>query len=478
MSREKVLTGFAWRFLERFGAQAVSLIVSIVLARLLAPEVYGTVALIMVFTNILQVFIDAGFGTALVQKKDADNLDFSTVFYFNLVVCAVLYGVMFFIAPFIANFYNNSDLTILIRVVSLTLLISGVKNVQQAYVSRHMMFKKFFFSTLGGTIAAGAVGIFMAYKGYGVWALVAQYLVNALIDTIVLWIVVKWRPEWKFSFKRLKSLFSYGWKLLVSKLFDKAMTEVRSLIIGKKYSSSDLAYYNRGETYPNMLISNVDTALDSVLLPSMSKEQEDPRRVKEMARKSIRMSSYIIVPAMVGFALVAEPLVRIVLTEKWLPCVFFIQIFCINYMFWPIHTANVNAIKALGRSDIFLVIDIIKRVVGLIAIASTMWFGVKIMAIGLLASSILNQFINAIPNKKLLNYSIKEQLLDILPSFILSAVMGVVVYGVGFLVSGDVRKIIVQIIFGVTTYFALSVITKNKTLAYIKSVLKTTFRKK
>lgn len=478
MSREKVLTGFAWRFLERFGAQAVSLIVSIVLARLLVPEVYGTVALIMVFTNILQVFIDAGFGTALVQKKDADNLDFSTVFYFNLVVCAVLYGVMFFVAPLIANFYSNSDLTVLIRVISLTLLISGVKNVQQAYVSRHMMFKKFFFSTLGGTIVAGAVGIFMAYKGYGVWALVAQYLVNALIDTIVLWIVVKWRPEWKFSFKRLKSLFSYGWKLLVSKLFDKTMTEVRSLIIGKKYSSSDLAYYNRGETYPNMLISNVDTALDSVLLPSMSKEQDDPKRVKEMARKSIRISSYIIVPAMVGFALIAEPLVRIVLTEKWLPCVFFIQIFCINYMFWPIHTANVNAIKALGKSDIFLVIDIIKRVVGLIAIVATMWFGVKIMAIGLLASSILNQFINAIPNKKLLNYSIKEQLLDILPSFILSAVMGGIVFGVGFLVDGDVRKIIVQIVFGVTTYFVLSVFTKNKTFNYIKNLLRTTFEKK
>ena len=471
MDKKRVLSGFLWRFLERCGAQGVSLVVSIVLARLLDPTIYGTIALITVFTNILQTFIDGGFGTALIQKKDADNVDFSTVFFFNLFVCITIYIGMFFAAPYIALYYGNAELTSLIRVLSIILLISGVKNIQQAYVSRHMLFKKFFFSTLGGTIIAGTVGIVMAYNGYGAWALVTQFLVNATIDTSILWITVKWRPQFVFSLNRLKGLFSYGWKLLVSKLFDRLITEARSLIIGKKYSSADLAYYNRGETYPNLIISNIDTAIDSVLLPTMSKEQENVEAVKSMARRSIRLSSYIIIPMMVGFAVCAEPIVSIVLTEKWLPCVFYLRLFCINYSLWPIHTANVNAIKALGRSDVFLKIDIIKRIVGLVAIVSTMWFGVKPMAIGMLFASIINQVINAWPNRKLLNYSIKEQIKDIVPAIGLSFIMGIIVVLLGMLINQNTIKLIVQVLVGICVYVMLSYATKNDSYVYIKLIL-------
>lgn len=256
-----------WRFLERCGAQGVTFLVSIVLARLLDPSVYGTVALVTVFTAILQVFVDSGMGNALIQKKDADDLDFSSVFYFNLSACILLYVGMFFAAPLIASFYNMPDLTPVVRVLSLTLIISGVKNVQKAYVSRNLLFKKFFFATLGGTIGAAVIGIWMAWKGYGVWALVAQHLFNATLDTIILWVTVKWRPKRVFSLERLKGLFSYGWKLLVSALLDTGYNNLRSLIIGKLYTSADLAFFNRGKQFPNLVVTNINTSIDSVLLP-------------------------------------------------------------------------------------------------------------------------------------------------------------------------------------------------------------------
>lgn len=248
--KENAIKNLLWRFAERCGAQGVSLVVSIVLARILAPEAYGTVALVTVFTTILEVFVDSGLGTALIQKKDADDLDFSTVFYFNFAVCILLYFGMFLVAPAIAIFYDQSELVPLVRVISLTLIISGVKNIQQAYVSRNMLFKRFFFATIGGTVFSAILGITMAYLGFGVWALVVQQLSNAAIDTLILWITVKWRPKWMFSIRRLNCLFSFGWKLLVSGLLDTVYNNLRQLIIGKMYTPSSLAYYNKGNAVP------------------------------------------------------------------------------------------------------------------------------------------------------------------------------------------------------------------------------------
>lgn len=355
------LSNFLWRFAERCGAQLVSFIVSIVLARILAPEDYGTIALVTVFTAILQVFVDSGLGTALIQKKDADDLDFSSVFYFNFVICLILYAGMFAAAPYIAIFYEDATLTPVIRVLSLTIVISGVKGIQQAYVSRNMLFKRFFFSTIGGTILSAFLGIGLAYTGFGVWALVAQQLSNTAIDTLILWITVKWRPKKKFSWKRLKDLLAFGWKLLVSSLLDTAYNNLRNLIIGKMYSSSDLAFYNQGDKFPKVIVTNINTSIDSVLLPTMSNVQDDRDRVKQMTRRAIKTSTYVMAPLMMGLAFCAEPIVKIVLTDKWLPCVPFLRVFCITYMFWPVHTANLNAINAMGRSDWFLRLEIIKK---------------------------------------------------------------------------------------------------------------------
>lgn len=469
---KKVLHGLVWRFLERSAAQGVAFIISIVLARLLEPKVYGTIAMVTVFTTLLQVFVDSGLGNALIQKKDADDLDFCSVFYFNIALCLGLYLLMFVLAPYIASFYKMPELTSLVRVLSLTIIISGVKNIQQAYVSRHMLFKKFFFSTLGGTVGAAVVGIWMAYNGYGVWALVIQNIFNQCVDTAILWITVGWRPKKLFSWQRLKGLFSYGWKILTAAFIDTAYRDIRSLIIGRMYSSEDLAFYNKGQQFPKLVITNINSSIDSVLLPSLSNEQDDVVRLKAMTRKSIQISTFIIVPMMVGLAMCAEPLISIVLTDKWLPCVPYLQIFCFSFAFYPIHTANLNAIKALGRSDLYLKIEIIKKVIGLILVIVTMWISVKAMAYSLIISAIISQIINSWPNKRLLGYSYFEQMKDILPQISIAVLMGIIVYLVGMIDVSNVCRLFLQIYVGIFSYILLSHVFKIDSYEYVSNLIR------
>lgn len=473
----KVFSNFIWRLLERVGAQGVSFIVSIVLARLLDPAVYGTVALVTVFTSILQVLIDSGMGNALIQKKDADDLDFSSVFYFNVVICIILYIGMFFFAPVIARFYEKPELTSIVRVLSLIIVISGVKNVQQAYVSRHMAFKKFFFATLCGTIGAACLGIWMAFRGYGVWALVAQTLLNTFVDTVILWITVKWRPKLQFSWSRLRQLFSFGWKLLVSVLIDRVYDEIRQLIIGKLYSSEDLAFYNKGSTLPKTIITNINSSIDSVLLPTLSSEQDNRQRVRDMTRRAIKTSTYLIMPLMMELAVCASPLVNLLLTAKWLPAVFFLRIFCFTYAFWPIHTANLNAIKALGRSDLFLKLEIAKKGIGLVALVSTMFISVEAMALVLPVTSIISQIINAWPNKKLLDYHYLDQLKDMLPQIILSVVMGAIVYCMTFIGLNDIITLLIQIPLGALIYIGGSKLFHIDSYDYVVGIVKSYLKK-
>lgn len=471
-SSNRTLVNFIWRFAERCGAQLVTFIVSIVLARILSPSDYGTIALVTVFTTILQVFIDSGLSTALIQKKDADDLDFSSVFYFNFIVCLILYIIMFVSAPCIADFYKDSNLITIIRVISLTLIISGVKGVQQSYVSRNMLFKRFFFSTLGGTIFSAVLGIIMAYAGFGVWAIVFQQLSNNAIDTLILWITVKWRPIKKFSWIRLKHLLSFGWKMLASSLLDTVYNNLRNMIIGKLYTSADLAFYNQGDKFPKLIVTNINTSIDSVLLPTMSNEQDNHVRVKDMTRRAIKISTYIMAPLMIGLAFCARPIVQLALTDKWLPCVPYLQIFCVSYLFWPIHTANLNAIKAMGRSDLFLKIEIIKKFIGMILLIITMNISVMAMAYSLLISGLISQIINSWPNRYLLKYSYIDQIKDILPNIVIALIMGGFVYFISYLNLPILVSLVVQILSGGIIYLILSILTKNDSFIYLINILK------
>ena len=475
-SNNNIMMNLIWKFGERIAAQLVTFIVSIVLARKLLPEHYGAISIVMIFISIANVFVTGGFGNSLIQKKNADNKDFSTVFYFNIIFSVFVYMGLFYIAPGIANFYDMEILTAVIRILGIRIIIASINSVQQAYVSRNMLFKRFFWSTLLGTIFSGIVGIIMAYKGFGIWALVAQYLTNTITDTLVLWFTVKWRPQLIFSFRRLRSLFEYGWKLLFSSLLDTGYLQLRGLIIGKIYSSSDLAFYEKGQQYPNLVVTNINTSIGSVFFPAIAKEQDNKEKVKKMTRIAIQVSSYIMWPMMIGLAIIAKPLVLLMLTDKWLPCVPYLQIACITYAFWPIHTANLQAIKALGRSDIFLKIEIIKKVIGIGVLLLVMKSGVMAIAISAIFVTVIGSFINAYPNLDLLQYRYKDQVKDIMPYISLSILMAIVIYPIGNIINNNFLKILIQIVSGSTFYLLASSLLKLRGYQYIKEVVSKRFK--
>ena len=474
MKKNNLLNNLSWKFAERIGAQLVTVIVSIILARMLTPQDYGIIAIVTIFITFANVFVSDGFGTALIQKKDVDILDYSSVLYFNIIFSIILYVILFFCAPLIASFYGSGYeiLTPVLRVLGLRIIVSAINSVQQAYVSRKMIFKKFFWSTFIGTILSAVVGIVMAYKGFGVWALVGQYLTNTTISTITLAITLRKKPIWAFSFNRLKGMIGYGSKILGTNLLITGYQEIRALIIGKFYTSEDLAYYDKGRQFPNLVVANINTSIGAVLFPKMSQEQDDKTRVREITRKSIRFSSYLMCPLMLGLVVVAEPFVKIVLTEQWLPCVFLLQMFCIVYLFQPIHTANMQAIKAIGRSDIYLKLEIVKKVIELVVLLIVMWISVDAIVISMAVLTTLFTFLNAYPNNKLLDYSFKQQMVDILPSLVMSIIMAAVVYLFGKIPMNIYVSFGLQIILGIVIYFVLSLITKNSELKYFINLIK------
>ena len=475
--KQSVITNFIWRLLERGGTYVVNFVVSVILARLLDPSLYGSIALVTAITSILQVFVDSGMANSLIQKKDTDDLDYSSVFFFNLAFCLVLYAGLFFTAPLVGRIYRDASLVPVVRVLGLTIVVAGVKNVQQAYVAKTMQFRRFFYATLGGTLFSAVVGIALAYLGYGVWALVFQQLLNVMVNTAILWFTVGWRPKRMFSWQRLGGLVSYGWKLLVSQLLDTAYLKLYQFIIGLRYSTADLAFFNKGDQFPNLIMENTNASLDSVLLPVLSSEQDDLDRVREMTRRAIRVSTYVTMPLMAGLAVCAEPLVRLLLTEKWLPCVPYMQLFCLYYAFWPLHTANLNAIKATGHSGIFLWLEIIKKVLETAVLLVTMRYGVMAIMLGLLFSGFASVIINAWPNKKLLAYSIPRQLLDALPAILLSSAMGLVLLPIVRTELVDLVKLLIMVPAGVAVYVGGSILFKLDSFRYILEIVKKLLRR-
>lgn len=472
ITKNKVVSSMIWKFLERCGFQFVQFFLSIILARLLTPSDYGVIALILVFTQISNVFISSGFGTALIQKKDSDELDFSSVFYLSLFVAFVCYFILFFLAPTIAKFYNNELLVGYIRVVAISLFFSAINGVQGTYVSKKMQFKRFFFSSMGAVLGSGIIGVILAYNGFGVWALVMQHVFSGFFSFVILWFTVKWRPKLIFSFARVKTLFSFGWKLLCSGLLDTVFKNIYSLIVGRIYKSQVLGYFNRGQQFPQVIASNLNGSIQSVMLPTLSANNDNPSEVKKITRRSISTSAFVLMPCMFGLAAVAEPLVKVLLTDKWLPCVPFLQLACISYALYPIHTANLTGINALGRSDIFLKLEIIKKCVTVLNILITLPFGIYAMAIGQVVSGFISTFINAYPNKKLMGYSYFEQWKDLIPSFVLSIVMAGIVWVMNFISIAPLLLLIIQIIVGIIVYVVLAKLFKLEVYNYFVNTLK------
>ena len=420
----KLINNFLWRFFERIGAQLISFLVTIILARLLSPNEFGVVAIITVITSILQVFVDGGFGNALIQKRNADDVDFSTVFYFNIVFCTVVYIALYFASPLISRFYSNEAMTAMIRVSGVIVIISGIKNVQQAYVSRNFMFKKFFYATLGGTLFSAFVGIILALLGFGAWALIFQIVTNTLIDTIILWRVVPWRPKRVFSFASLKIMFHYGYKLLLTSLLNTIYSNYRQLVIGKYYSSADLAYYNRGKQFPFLVVTNINSSLDSVLFSAMSKVQNEDAKINNLVKESMGVGIFFMWPMLLIMAATADSLVRFILTDIWINAVPYLRIFCFVSLTFPIQTANFNALKAKGRSDVCLLIQILETVIGMTLLFLVINKSVYLVSIMYLVTSMISTIIIMMFSWKICNFNLKEQMSYILKMMII----GICVY--------------------------------------------------
>lgn len=470
---KKIASGFFWAFAEKIGAQVISFLVSIVLARLLLPEEYGVSSIVMVIIILCNVFVDSGLARALIQSKDTTEVDYSSVFYCTLMLSLLIYGALYFAAPYIASFYGMEILAPVARVMGLRLLLAPYSSVLRAKISKQMEFKKLFFSSLGGTLISGVAGVCVAYMGFGVWALVVQDCVDVVIDTVVLGFAVKWWPKRLFSFQRVKSLFSYGWKVLAGALIDTLYDNFRSLYIGKIYTAENLAFYTRGRQFPNLLAENINSSISSVLFPAIASQGEDKAVRKAMTRRAMKTTAYILTPMLWGLAAVAEPLVELVLTEKWLPCVPYLQILCIDYALIPLQTANLQAIYACGRSDICLKLNIIKKSFGFLMVLIFARISVLAMACAEVVFSAFSLLVSAIPNRKLIGYHLLEQLRDVAPCWLLSGGMLLLVRLASGVSLATLPKLTLMIFVGVVSYVLLSLLFRVESFFYLWNLLHT-----
>lgn len=469
--------------MERFGVQGIQFLLQLVLARLLSPEHYGTLSMMVIFTALANVFIQTGFNTALIQNQDVTEDDFSSVFWVTLVIAAVMYGIVFAAAPAIATFYAMPEIVTPLRVLALMLFPGAMNSIQLAKVSRELDFKKVFYSNIGGILIAGLAGVVIAFMGGGLWALVVQNILNITVACVVMRFTVNWRIRLVCNLRRVLELFRFGWKLLVSGLLNTLYGNLSGLVIGKKYNSDTLGYYNRGQQFPALLIDSINSAIESVMLSAMSAEQDDRIRVKDMMRTSMTMSAYIVFPMMAGLAAVATPLVRLLLTDKWLACVPYMQVCCFSTAFYPVHSCNLQAINAMGRSDLFLKLEIVKKSYGIVVLAIAVFCFESPLAIAMtgLITTWIGWFVNSFPNKKLIGYSYKEQIFDLFPILFMALGMCAVVLLVGKWCQGagivTILTILLQIIVGVVLYALLSILVKPRSFIMLLEAVKKIRRK-
>ena len=478
-SNKKVATGFLWNLGERILIQLIAFIVGLILARKLGPETFGLVATVSVIITLLTVATNLYMGTYLMRKKEIDSLDMNTAFYFNLFVNTLIYIVLFFTAPIIANFYGYVELTALLRVMGISVLVSSFMSMKLVVIVRHYDYKRLFFISLIGTLFAGIVGIILAFTGFGPWALVAEHSLDCIIDTIIMWIVVKWTPKLEFSFKRLKEMFKYGFPLWMFGIADSLSTRLQQLIIGKKYTSSDLAFYNRGESFPSIIEANSTSALNNVLLTKVSEDQDDLKKVKEILRKITKIALYVSIPAMLGLASVADTTIQLLLGNEWLPSVMFMEIFCLSFAFKPTETTSDIALKSVGKTQHYFIFGLIKKSLFIIAVICSVPFGVKAIAIGFLIASVAATFISLIANKVCFSLSIFTQISDILLPLLASFIMWIFVSKVGVLLAATplIIKLVIQITSGILAYSLPLLLLDPNSVLYFKSMVGSFIRK-
>lgn len=476
--KSKTLSGVLWQFLQKITSQLFSFVVTVILARLLTPVDYGVVALACMFNVLVGIFISGSMDAALIQKKDADELDYNTIFYSSLFMSFIIYGVVYFGSPYFASFYHNEQICPVMRVLALTMPIGALAMVQNAIISRQMAFKKYFTASIVGQVVSAIIGIVMAYRGFGPWALVAQQMVSSVTNTLVMFCIVRWYPKLMFSWNRFKVLFNFAWKKTAASFIGTLCGQLKGYLIGYRYTAADLAFYNRGEGIPQMLDNNITGTINAVLFPALSKFQGDVKAVKNGIRRAMMTSSYILSPIFLGLAAVSDKIVPLLYSDKWSSAIPFMQLACLTCVVSVLNGANVQALFAIGKSGEVLKLEIYKKPVMLVLISGGIYFGpIGISAFNFLYS-IYGLFVNNRPNRKWLNYSLQEQVGDVKVGILFSTAMALFVYFIGLFFKNAVLALCVQIPIGIILYISLSEFIKPEAYMYSKTTLINLFKQK
>lgn len=470
--KQKTVNGLLWSFIENFSKQGITFIVGIILARLLTPEEFGLIGMITIFIAISTSVINSGFSQALIRKKDCTDTDYSTVFYFNLLVGVVLFAILFFAAPLIAGFFNEPQLTKLVKVLASVLVIDAFTIIQRTKLTKRIDFKLQTKISVIADIVSGVAGIAMAYTGFGVWSLVARQIIQRALNALLLWVWNRWIPLLVFSKESFKELFSFGSRLLVSGLIDTAYRNIYLLVIGKFFSAAELGYFTRSEQFQKLPSQNINTVIQRVTYPVLSSMQDDKSRLKNNYQKLIRSTMLITFVLMLGMAAVAEPMIITLIGEKWRPSIIYLQMLSFVGMMYPLHALNLNMLKVSGRSDIFLKLEIIKKILAVPTIVIGVIWGIKIMIAGMMVNTLIAYYLNSYWSGRFIGYSFKQQVTDILPSFSLALTMAVAVYLLGLILPFSMLlKLILQIGAGAAIVFLFCELTQFKDYIFVKNLI-------
>ena len=471
--KQKTVKGVLWSFLERFSVQGIQFVVMIVMANMLTPHDYGLVAMLTVFIAVSQSLVDSGFSQALIRKQKRTETDNSTIFYFNIAVGLILYGLLFTAAPFIADFYHEPQLINITRVIGLSILINSFIIVQRALLTIKIDFKTQAKAAFTAAILSGVVGIWMASSGYGVWAIVAQQLTNLGVNTLLLWILSHWRPMWIYSWNSFHELFGFGSRLMISGLIDTLYRNIYLIVIGRLFSASDLGYYTRAHQFTDFASSNISGIIQRVTYPILCSIQNEDERLSSVYRKFLRLSAFIVFPLMMGLAAISKPLVLTLLKEEWLFTATLLSIICFSMMWYPIHSINLNLLQVKGRSDLFLKLEIYKKIIGIIILCITIPMGLVAMCIGSFFSSMIALIINTHYTGKLIKVGFIQQMLDLFPILILSISMGAVVYwAINSLSLLPALQLTIGICIGFIYYILIAVIFRFDEFNELLNILK------
>ena len=464
--------GLYWKFAEQFSNYGIQFIIGIFMARMLSPEDYGITAIPAVFIAIAGIFADGGFGNALVRKPELNEKDLSTSFYYSMAIGLCCYIILFCVSPWMADFYNVPILKPLMRVTALSFLYSPIGTVQRVLLSRKLDFQTPAKISVVCRLLAAVIGIVMAYTGYGIWALVISSLVAGIIGTLITLFVVRWYPKTGWSKESFNYLWGFGYKMIGSQLLDSIYNNITPIFIGKYYTPTDLGVYNRAEGYAKMPSQNVHGVISSVTYPVLSKIQDDVDRLAYNYRRMIRVTAFIVFPLMLMLSALSRPLILIMITAKWEPCIILLQILCFSMMWWPIHAINLNLLLVLGRSDYFFKLEIIKKIYGLIILIFTLPMGLIAFCSGRILSSLISLWVNTYYTKKIINLGFWEQLNDLKHVLFLSLVMFFIVLGCTYIISNLWLQLIVGGVIGLTMYLGGAYLLKMEEIKDIKYLLK------